>query len=135
MIVMTILLSIFNQMEFHLVQNRKKPHHNDHISFNLKENIIFFCECRWDFHNSKLAKINLVIGIRKGASTPATYRAPMTRRIAQWLYFIYPEITSFPIKIKYLAYDFWNVFQMYIKSNISVNTQYDLYFWWIIFYE
>ena len=31
---MTVFLSILNQMEFQLVQNRKKNCHHDHISFN-----------------------------------------------------------------------------------------------------
>ena len=38
MIVVTVLLSIFNQMEFDLVQNRKENCHHDHIPFNLKGN-------------------------------------------------------------------------------------------------
>ena len=41
--VATIFLSILNQMEFHLVQNRKEDCHHDHIQFNLEgnENIVF----------------------------------------------------------------------------------------------
>ena len=38
MIVVTVFLSILNQLEFHLVQNWKKNCYHDHISFNLKEN-------------------------------------------------------------------------------------------------
>ena len=38
MIVVTVFLSISNQMEFHLVQNRKENCHHDHIPFNLKGN-------------------------------------------------------------------------------------------------
>ena len=38
MIVVTVLLLILNQMEFHLVQNRKGNCHHDHISFNMKGN-------------------------------------------------------------------------------------------------
>ena len=34
----TVFLSISNQMEFHLVQNRKKNCHHDHIPLNLKGN-------------------------------------------------------------------------------------------------
>ena len=43
MIVVTVCLSILNQMEFHLVQNRKENCHHNHIPFNVKgkENIIF----------------------------------------------------------------------------------------------
>ena len=45
MIVVTvILLSILNQMELHLVQNRNENYcHHDHIPFNFKgnENIVF----------------------------------------------------------------------------------------------
>ena len=36
MIMVTVFLSIFNQMELHLVQNRKKNCHHDHILFKLK---------------------------------------------------------------------------------------------------
>ena len=38
MIVVTVLLSILNQMELHQVQNRKENCHHDHIPFNLKGN-------------------------------------------------------------------------------------------------
>ena len=38
MIMVTVFLSILNQMNFHLVQNRKENCHHDHISFNLKGN-------------------------------------------------------------------------------------------------
>ena len=38
MIVMTVFLSILNQMEFHLVRNLKENCHHDHIPFNEKEN-------------------------------------------------------------------------------------------------
>ena len=40
MIVVTGFLSIFNQMDFHLVQNRKENCHHDHIPFHLKGNRI-----------------------------------------------------------------------------------------------
>ena len=33
---MTVFLSILNQLEFYLVQNRKGYYHHDHILFNLK---------------------------------------------------------------------------------------------------
>ena len=36
MIVVTVFLSLSNQMEFHLVKNRAENSHHDHISFNLK---------------------------------------------------------------------------------------------------
>ena len=32
------IISILNQMEFRLVQNRKKNSHHDHIPFNVKGN-------------------------------------------------------------------------------------------------
>ena len=32
-----VFLSILNQIEFHLVHNRKENCHHDHIPFNLKE--------------------------------------------------------------------------------------------------
>ena len=37
-IVVTVFLLILNQMEFHLVQNRKENCHHDHIPFNVKGN-------------------------------------------------------------------------------------------------
>ena len=40
MIVVTVFLSNLNQMDFHLVQNRKENYHHDHIPFNLKGNRI-----------------------------------------------------------------------------------------------
>ena len=43
MIVVTFFLSILNQMEFHMVQNRKENCHHDDIPFNVKgnSNIVF----------------------------------------------------------------------------------------------
>ena len=38
MIVVTVFLSILNQMIFHLVQNRQENCHHDHIPLNLKIN-------------------------------------------------------------------------------------------------
>ena len=38
MIVVSVFLSILNQMELHLVQNGKEKCHHDHIPFNLKGN-------------------------------------------------------------------------------------------------
>ena len=38
MIVVTVFFSILNQMDFHLVQNRKENCHHDHIPFNVKGN-------------------------------------------------------------------------------------------------
>ena len=38
MIVVTVLFSILNQMEFHLVQNWKENCYHDHIPFNVKGN-------------------------------------------------------------------------------------------------
>ena len=38
MIVVTVFLSILNQMVFHLVQNRKENCNHDHIPFNVKGN-------------------------------------------------------------------------------------------------
>ena len=40
MIVVTIFLSILNQIEFNLVQNRKENCHHDHIPFDVKGNRI-----------------------------------------------------------------------------------------------
>ena len=37
MTVVIVFLSILNQMEFHLVPNRKENCDHDHIAFNLKE--------------------------------------------------------------------------------------------------
>ena len=43
MIVVTVFLPILNQMEIHLVQNRKDNCHYDHIPFSVKgkENLVF----------------------------------------------------------------------------------------------
>ena len=40
MIVVTVFLSILNQMEIHLIQNRKENSHQDYIPFNVKGNEI-----------------------------------------------------------------------------------------------
>ena len=46
MIVVTVFHSIMNQMEFHLVQNRKENGHHDHIPINLKGNAnVVFSVC------------------------------------------------------------------------------------------
>ena len=37
MIIVTVFLSILNQIEFHLVQNRKENCHHDNIPFNSKK--------------------------------------------------------------------------------------------------
>ena len=54
MVVVTAFFSILNQMEFHLVQNRKENCHHDHIPFNLKGNRIRVSsvQCRTEFHYS-----------------------------------------------------------------------------------
>ena len=41
MIVVTVFLSIMNQILFFLVQNRKENCHHDHIPFTVKGNIVF----------------------------------------------------------------------------------------------
>jgi len=47
MIVVTVYHSILNQMELHLVQNRKENCHHDHIPYNVKGNgNIVFSVCR-----------------------------------------------------------------------------------------
>ena len=38
MILVTVFLSILNEMELHLVQYQKENRHHDHIPFNLKGN-------------------------------------------------------------------------------------------------
>ena len=48
MIVVTVFLSLLNQMEFHLVQNREENCHHDHIPLNLNWNgNIVFSVCRY----------------------------------------------------------------------------------------
>ena len=49
MIVVTAFLSILNQREFHLVQNRKENCHHDHIPFNVKGigSIVFSVQNSW----------------------------------------------------------------------------------------
>ena len=46
---MTVFRSISNQIEFHLLQNRRENCHHDHIPFNLKGNgnIVFSVRCRF----------------------------------------------------------------------------------------
>ena len=49
MIVVTVFISILNQIKFHLVQNRKEDCHHDHIPFNLKGigNVVFSVFLSW----------------------------------------------------------------------------------------
>ena len=47
LIVVTVFLSILNQMELHLVQNRKENCHHDHFRLNMKGNgILVFSVCQ-----------------------------------------------------------------------------------------
>ena len=50
MIMVTVFLSISNQMKFHLVKNWKQNCHHDHIPFNLKgnRNIVFSVQRYFD---------------------------------------------------------------------------------------
>ena len=62
MILVTVFLSILNQLEIHLVQNWKKNCHHDHIRFNLKGNRI------------------LVFSVWRGKDiVPFTVRSPIKR--------------------------------------------------------
>ena len=48
MILLTVFLSILNQMEFHLIQNQKENSYHDHFPFNLKGNgNIVFSVCSY----------------------------------------------------------------------------------------
>ena len=65
MIVVTGFLSILNQMDFHLVQNRKENCHHDQIPLNLKEgngNIVFavYIPAREDYERELFAERNIV---------------------------------------------------------------------------
>ena len=52
----TVFVSIFNQLEFHLVQNRKEHSHHDYIPFNVKgnRNLVFSVNVKehllWELH-------------------------------------------------------------------------------------
>ena len=48
MIVVTVFLSILNQIEFHLVQNRKENSPHDHIPLKVKAKSLRkqFCQCK-----------------------------------------------------------------------------------------
>ena len=47
MITVAVILSILNQLEFHLIQNRNENSHQDHIPFNLKGNGNLFSDFRF----------------------------------------------------------------------------------------
>ena len=55
-IVVTVLLLILNQMEFHLVQNRKENCHHDHIPFNVRGNgiLVFSVYTKCQLYDTKL---------------------------------------------------------------------------------
>ena len=69
MIVFKVFLSILNQMDFHLDQNRKENCRRDHIPFNLKGNgnIVFSV----DFFSS----VDIYLSLSKviGLDSPALY--------------------------------------------------------------
>ena len=78
MTVETIFLSILTQVEFHLVQNKNKNSHNNHVPFNLKKKQeIYFSESapeikstRSEFCETKLKK-KLWKKRRKNPTTPS----------------------------------------------------------------
>ena len=47
MIVVTVFLSVLNQMEIHLVQNQKENYHHDHTPFNVKGKYSFLSAHNW----------------------------------------------------------------------------------------
>ena len=53
MIVVTVFLAILNQMDFHLVQNRKENCHHDNIPFNLEGNGNQVFSVQTSFHNKE----------------------------------------------------------------------------------
>ena len=70
-IVVTVFLSIMNQMDFHLVQNRKENCHHDHIPFNVKgnRNIVFRVYLMTD-----------IASCRAGSSLSAAFREASVSR-------------------------------------------------------
>ena len=63
MIAVTVFRSILNQMEYHLVQNRKENTHYDHVPFNLKGNGILVLSVQANLHS-------ISFGQRYAYSTP-----------------------------------------------------------------
>ena len=75
MIVVTVFLSILNQMELHLVQNRKKNCHHDRIPFDIKGNaILVFSVQRVRFMENILTSNYTVISSRAGSAQLAVKR-------------------------------------------------------------
>ena len=63
MILVTVFLSILNQMEFYLVKNRKENCHHDHIPFNVKGNgnIVFSVHGTGKFPNQVRPKYTYAV--------------------------------------------------------------------------
>ena len=64
MIVVTVFLSILNQMEFHLVQNQKENCNHDHIPFNVKGNgtLVFSA---WNPRRFRVIKLGHRVGFQE----------------------------------------------------------------------
>ena len=65
MIVVTVFLPIMNQMEFHLVQNRKENCHHNHIPFNVKGNrnivlSMYTCIVRMGLASNNILTVTIV---------------------------------------------------------------------------
>jgi len=83
MTLVTGFLSILNQMEIHLVQNRKENRHYDHISFNVKgdENIVFSVRDQTGtsrHHGGAIVRLNVPLKLLKHHGTMASrgFRGP-----------------------------------------------------------
>ena len=82
MIVVTVFLSILNQMEFHLVENRKENCHHDHIP-------LLYTTIHYLFQLSTLKKHVSLLGSNPpldcslGPSPYATYDAGLTEMLQE----------------------------------------------------
>ena len=88
MIVMTVFLSILNQMEFPLVQSRKENCHDDHIPFNVKgnANIVFSV---YDVHELFGCTVELLMSMFFRLHSSFVYSLPVFRWF--WLVFYSTE--------------------------------------------
>ena len=92
-IMMTVFLSILNQMEFYLVQNRKENCHYDHIPFHEKgnENIVFSVYMpRYFSHVATLySEVSFQIPLAEGAYPSSKFKNTWNSEFCVQNYFQY----------------------------------------------
>ena len=117
MIVVTVFLSILNQTEFHLVQNRKENCHHDHIPLNMKGNR------------------NIVFSVQRGrVKVKKMYIYHLSIMYIMYLSILFVRIwvnifLKLLWKIKYYPTKFWGSYIWHFFSFNVFGTRGEIYFW------